>query len=44
MQYLEITDGNPLPNKVKINLNVLGAPMLDWVGGHIKCTDVVAIH
>ena len=44
MQNSQITDGDPLSNKVKINLDVLGALMLDWVGGHVDCTDVVAIY
>ena len=44
MQYLLIIDGNLLSNKVKINLNVLCALMLDWVGGHVGSTNVVTIH
>jgi hypothetical protein len=29
---------------VKINLDVLGALMLDGVGGHVGSTDVVTVH
>jgi hypothetical protein len=32
---MNISDGNALTNKVKINLNMLGALMLDGVGGEI---------
>ena len=33
-------------NKVKINLNMFGALMLNWVGGHVDVDDanVVTIH
>ena len=44
MQNLQITDGDPFTNEVKINLDMLGTLMLDWVGGHVDCTDVVAIY
>ena len=43
MQYLLIIDGNLLSNKVKINLNVLCALMLNRIGGHVDCADVVTI-
>jgi hypothetical protein len=35
-----------LLNKVKINLNMFGALMLSWVGGHVDVdnTNVVIIH
>ena len=33
-----------LPNEVKIDLNVLGALILNRVGGHVDGTDVVTIH
>jgi hypothetical protein len=35
MDDMNISDGNALTNKVKINLNMLGALMLDGVGGEI---------
>jgi len=40
----QITNGDSLSNEVKINLDVLGALMLHWIGGHVDSTDVVAVH
>jgi len=44
VQNLQITDGDPFTNEVKINLDVLGMLMLDWVGRHVESTNVVTIH
>ena len=44
MQNTKITNGDLLPEEVKIDLNVLGALMLNQVGGHVDGTDVVTIH
>jgi hypothetical protein len=44
MQNTKITNSNSLPNEVKINLNMLSSLMLNWVGGHVDGTDVVAIY
>jgi hypothetical protein len=38
-----VPDGNTLVDKVKINLNMLGALMLNGVGGEVDGTDVVAV-
>ena len=38
-----MTNSNTLPNKVKIDLNVLGALMLNGVGTHVDSTNVVTI-
>ena len=35
---------NTLPNKVKINLNMFGALMLNGVGRHIYCADIIAVN
>jgi len=43
MHDADITNSNTLPHEVKINLNVLGALMLDGVGGHVDGADVVTI-
>jgi len=43
MQNTKITDGDSLPNEVKINLNVLGVLMLHRVGGHVDDTDVITV-
>ena len=34
MKDTHITNGNPFPNEVEVDLNVLGALTLNWVGGH----------
>ena len=44
MQNPKITNSNSLSDEVKINLDVLSALMLNWIGGHVDGTDVVAIH
>jgi hypothetical protein len=38
-----VPDGNALTNKVKINLNMLGALVLNRVGGEIDGADVVVV-
>ena len=43
MHEADITNSNTLPHEVKIDLNVLGALMLDRVGGHVDSADVVTI-
>jgi len=43
MHDADITNCNTLPHKVKINLNVLGALMLDGIAGHVDGVDVVAV-
>ena len=44
MKNSKITNGNPLPNEVEINLNMLGSLMLNWVGGHVDHTDIVTVY
>ena len=43
MKNSKITNGNPLPDEVEINLNMLGSLMLNRVGGHVDGADVVAV-
>jgi hypothetical protein len=43
MQNADMADGNAFPHEVEINLDVLGALVLDGVGGHVDGADVVAI-
>ena len=43
MKNSKITNGNPLPDKVEINLNMFGSLMLNRVGGHVDGADVVAV-
>jgi hypothetical protein len=38
-----ITDDNVLADKVKINLNMLGALVLNGVGGEVDGADVVVV-
>jgi hypothetical protein len=38
-----IPDGNALTNKVKINLNMLGALVLNGFGGEVDGADVVVV-
>ena len=44
MKNSEITNCNPLPNEVKINLDVFRALMLNRVGGHVDSTDIITIY
>ena len=44
MKDTKITNGNPLPDEVEVNLNMLGALMLNRIGGHVDGADVVTIH
>jgi len=44
MQDTKIINCNSLPDEVEVDLNVFGALMLNWVGGHIDGTDVIARH
>jgi hypothetical protein len=39
-----VLDGNVLADKVKINLNMLGALVLNGVGGEVDDADVVAVN
>jgi hypothetical protein len=43
VQDTNILDGNALTDKVKINLNMLGAQVLNRVGEEVDGTDVVTI-
>jgi hypothetical protein len=43
MKDLNLAKGDLLPNKMEINLNVLRALMLEWVGGEINNTNVVIV-
>jgi hypothetical protein len=44
MENSDITKSNMLADKVKVNLNVLGTLVLDWIRRYVDCADVVAIH
>jgi hypothetical protein len=38
-----VPDGNTLTDKVKVNINMLGALVLNGVGGEVNGADVVAV-
>ena len=44
MHDTDITNSNTLPNEVEIDLDVLGALMLDGVGGHVDSVDIITIY
>jgi hypothetical protein len=43
MEYVDLTDGDSLSNKMKINLHMFGVLMLNGVGGEVHNADVVAV-
>jgi hypothetical protein len=43
MEDINVPDDNTLVDKLDINLNMLGALVLDRVGGEVDSTDVVAV-
>jgi hypothetical protein len=43
MEDVDLTDGNLHSDKMKINLHMLGALMLNGVGGEIHSTDVITL-
>jgi hypothetical protein len=42
MQNPDFAHGHFVPNKMEVNLHVLGALVLYWVRGEVYCTDIVA--
>ena len=44
MKNADSSFSNALLNKMKINLNMFGALMLDGIGGHVDGADVVAVN
>jgi hypothetical protein len=43
MEYVDLTDGDSLSNKMKINLHMFRVLMLNGVGGEVHNADVVAV-
>jgi hypothetical protein len=43
MKDADLTNGNLLSDKMKINLNMLGVLMLNGVGGEVHSADIVAV-
>ena len=44
MEHLDLSQNNLLTDEVNVYLNMLHATMVDWVGGHVDSTDVVAVY
>jgi hypothetical protein len=43
MKNSHITDGDTLADEVKVDLDMLCALVLDWVGGEVYGADVIAV-
>jgi hypothetical protein len=43
MEDVDLTDDNLLSDKMKINLHMLGALMLNGVGGEVHGTDIIVV-
>jgi hypothetical protein len=43
MEDADLTDDNLLSDKMKINLHMLGALMLNGIGGEVHGTDIVVV-
>ena len=43
MKDLDVSNGQPLTDVVKIDLNMLCALVLNWVGGEVDSVDIVAV-
>jgi len=43
MKYTNSANGNMFTDEMKVNLHVLGALVLNRVGGEVDCADIVAI-
>jgi hypothetical protein len=43
MKNTDNTKGNPFKDEMEINFHVLGVLVLNWVGGEVDSTDVVAV-
>lgn len=41
MQNADMPQRNTISNEMKVNLDVFGALMLDWIRGHVDNTDIV---
>jgi hypothetical protein len=43
VEYMNVPDGNVLVDKVRINLNMLGALVLNGIGGEVDGADIVTV-
>ena len=44
MKHTDLTQGHTIANEVKVDLDVFGSLILNWVSGHVDGADVVAEH
>ena len=44
MKYSDSSKGHTLPNKMEIDLHMLGPLVINWICGQIHDTDVVTIY
>ena len=44
MEHPDLSQRNLVTDEVNVNLNMLRAAMMNWVGGHVDRTDVVAVY
>jgi hypothetical protein len=42
MQNADVPQRNTISNKMKVDLNVFGALVLDWIRGHVHNTNIIA--
>jgi hypothetical protein len=43
MEDKNVPNGNALTDKVKINLNILGVLVLNWIGGEVDGDDAITV-
>jgi hypothetical protein len=44
VQDVDFTEGDSFSDEGQVDLNMFGSLMLDWVGGEINSTDIIAIN
>jgi len=42
MEHPNLSQSNLLPNEMNIYLNMLRATMMNWIGGHVDSTNIIA--
>jgi hypothetical protein len=43
MEHPNLSQSNLLTDEVNIYLNMLRATMMNWIGGHVDSTNIVAV-
>jgi hypothetical protein len=44
MKNTDSTKSNSLADEMEINFHMFGALVLNWVGGEVDRTDIIAVH